>query len=360
MPASSSAPIVPARFHVRSYRDDDLPQILDLFEVAFGRRISAAHYRWKVLTHDAPVQSVWVAVADDRIVGQYACTPLRFKVDERIVWAAHGCDVMTAPGFRRQGVLTAVGSAANAAWRDSGIAFTTGLHYTGSWGSRRAHLGWKPQFQLRWVSKPLRLDRLVARRHALPRALHLPLRVAGNAWNALARRRAARSDQLMVREVTAAGSEFDRIWEHVAPHYNALVVRDRAWMAYRYFEAPDYDYRAVIAERDAVPVGYIVFRTSSSASGLTGVIADLFTAPRDVAASALLIEAAALLGAAGVDHARALIAPDGPLAGAFRRAGFVQTSGTFDASIVPLAADGIRSLRNSSRWFTLGGDFDVV
>jgi Acetyltransferase (GNAT) domain len=345
-------------FSVRPFCRADLPGVLELFEAAFGRPISETHYRWKLLAHDAPFDNIWLAAVGDKIIGQYACTPMRFKLRDRVVWAAHGCDVMTAPDFRRMGVLTALGTSANAAWRRGGLAFTTGLHYEGSWGSRRHYLGWRPQFPMGWRRRALRLDRLAARRR-VPRPLAFALGHGYAAWNRLIRRATPGVAGLEVREVPAAGVKFDDLWQHVSPKYEATVVRDRAWVAYRYFAATWLGYRVLLAEREGDPAGYLAFRNASAADG-SGVIADVFAGPGDPAATVLIAHATERLRAAGAEQVRALVPLDTAIAASFRRAGFLPAPGRFDASIVPLAASELEPLRDSSRWFTMGGDFDVV
>lgn len=351
------------RWTVRPFQLGDERELARLFGEIFARSVTEEHYRWKVLGRAVSFDTAWLAVAGDHIVGQYACTPLCFKLSGHPVTAVHVCDVMTAANFRRQGVLSAAGSAANAAWAAAGVAFTTGLHYEKSWGSRREYLGWQRMFNFVWLERPLRFDRLVARRYHLPAPLQMNLRLGGWLWNAWWDAIVKTPDpRLTVREVTEAGPEFDELWQAIGSAYESLVVRDRAWVTYRFLRAPNLNYRILLAEREGRPAGYAAFRLSSERARSMGWVADLFTAPGDAAAvRALLRHTVSELRRAGADDARVLLSQDTWLEREFRRAGFLFARGTYDVSIVPLTRTlPLDSLYDPQRWFTMGGDFDVI
>jgi hypothetical protein len=264
--------------------------------------------------------------------------------------------------MRRQGILTAVGSAANRAWAEAGVRFLTGLPLA-SWGSPRERLGWQALFPFVWLDRTLRPDRRVLRRRSLPALLRAPLRAAARLWNAWWDRRIGTIPPgLVVREVREAGPEFDALWQSVGPAYESLVVRDRAWVAYRYLEAPGFGYRVLLAERNGQPAGYLAFRISPDAALTSAWIADLFAAPGDASAVRVLLRHAVLeLRRAGTDYVRVLVAPDTWLAREFRRAGFRQARGSYDVSVVPLdPSQPLDALSGPERWFTMGGDYDVI
>ena len=354
-------------WQVRPYRAGDEQGIVRLFVATFGKPLTEARYRWKVLQSpwsiDAP--TVWLAEAGERIVGHYAGTPMRFRLRGETRHIVHACDAMTDAEFRRQGILSVVGTAAHASWAAADVPLVTGLHF-GGWGSRRHYLGWREQYQAAWVWRLLRPERMLRRRLRPPMlAAAAGAVVAGLAptwnlgWDLLLR---AAADDVQVEPVERPGPEFDTLWSTLEPMYEALVVRDRAWVAYRYHDAPEFGYRLLLARRGGQPAGYLVYRLTSIDGRTTGWIPDLFTAPDDAAARAALLRGALLvLSAAGADHVRALVPMHTSSFTAFRRAGFLLGRGTFDFSIVPLVADlPFDVLRDPRRWFAMGGDFDVI
>lgn len=354
-----------AAWTVRAYQPGDEAQLAALFTAVFGQPLTEAQWRWKLCLQPTPVGNSWVAVAGDRIVGHYGGMPMRYRLGSREVLVMHGCNAMTAADFRRQGVLTAVHGRANEIWQQAGIPFQTGLHY-GGWGSRREFLGWVPLFKLVWVNQPLRPLRRAARRVGAP---YGPLRFADALWRRLWDRRLVmnagdpQAEVVTIREVAAAGPAFDALWAAAGPGYENVAVRDRAWMEWRYLAAPGYDYHILLAERGGTPAGYLVYRVGQIANlPPTGWIADLFAAPAAAAVRrALLRHALAELHAAGAESAVALVPAGGLLHRELRRVGFLLGRATYDFSIVPFDPDlPVDALRDPTRWFLTGADFDVV
>lgn len=350
---------------VRPARAGDEERVTDLFYDCFSRVQTVEQYRWKVL--DVPwagnLATAWVADAGERIVGQYAGTPMPFKLGDSTLTILHVCDVMTAPDYRRQGVLSSVGSEATAAWAEAGVAFVIGLHY-GGWGSPRRRLGWEPMFRLIWLWRPLDLARVVSRRlPSLPAPFFWPVAAAGNLWNRWWDGRLAKAASgVKVEEVTRPGPAFDHVWNALSGAYDALVIRDRKWVTYRYADAPGFDYHILLARRGGSPAGYLAYRVTGDVVRTTGWIVDFFVHPDDgPVRAALLRKALAEMKQAGADTVRIMLGEGSPLARALSGAGFLPAPGAYNASIVPLM-EGMPhpALRDPGRWFTLAGDYDAI
>lgn len=349
---------------VRPYRKGDECQVVRLFQETFGKPMTEAHYRWKVVESLWPINApnVWLAEAGGQIIGQYAGTPMCFKIGDKESRILHACDGMTAAGFRRQGVLTSLGSAAHRAWEEAGVPFVVGLPY-GSWGSRRQYFRWQELFEIVWMWRPLRPERFLRNRWQPLAHLTPAVAGAGKLWNAVwdSRLRLAAQD-IEVCAINRPGPEFDILWSNLKPQYEALIVRDRAWVAYRYVDAPELGYHLLVAKRDGDPVGYLSYRLTERGKRNTGWIADLFTAPKDISARAGLLHAAlAALYDMGADEVRALVPMDTAVFSSFRHAGFLARPGSFKVSIVVLGDETSHHILNdANRWFTMGGDFDVI
>ncbi len=355
---------VDAAWQVRAFAPGDEGGIACLFAGVFGRSLSVARYRWKVL--EAPwsigADTAWVAAAGGDIVGHYAGTPLRFKLGERELTILHVGDVMTAAHARRQGVLSAVGSAATRAWAAAGVPFLIGVPQP-TMGSRREYLGWQKVFEAAWWFSPLHPESLLASRYPNHSVLLRVSAVAGRVWNGLWEACLGRAGRgTTVASVERVGPEFDALWAGLRQHYEALVVRDRAWLTYRYAQAPGQEYRILLAKRDGQPVGYLVYRLTEGEGRRTGWMVNLMTAPHDWAArAALLGTARRALWEAGAGKMLALIPRGSGLERRMGTAGFSRTAGSYDVSVV-LAADAELhpALRDPTRWFVMAGDFDVV
>ncbi len=177
----------PIEWHLRPFRPGDEAELIRLLERGFGKRLEERAWHWKLRQRGSPVENVWLAVdTEDRPIFHYGGIPraLRLGGEQRDVMIA--VDSATDPDFRRRGILTAGASAAHQAWSAAGFALVLGLPNE-QWGSRVPALGWRPLFPLKWCIRPLRPERLVARRLGLPVLGRLAF--AGRLWRSLRARR---------------------------------------------------------------------------------------------------------------------------------------------------------------------------
>lgn len=87
--------------------------------------------------------------------------------------------------------------------------------------------------------------------------------------------------EIAVQEITAFDSRFDRLWQDVAQGYDGIMVRDQAFLAWRFDDCPIRRYRRYIAERDGTLVGYLVTRISQTDGRRHGEIVDYLVARGD-------------------------------------------------------------------------------
>ena len=72
----------------------------------FAHDAGLAHWRWKLRRSPSETANVWLAAVDGKAVFHYGGIPLRFALDGPITTAMISVDAMTAPEFRRRGLLT--------------------------------------------------------------------------------------------------------------------------------------------------------------------------------------------------------------------------------------------------------------
>lgn len=347
---------------LRPYRAGDETGIRRLFEQVFGRETSEAHWRWKFKTRASAVETVWIGVHEGRPICHFGAIPTRMRVAGRDRDAVVGVDVMTAPDFRRRGLLTSVARRVMEAWAGAGVSFLYGLPNE-QWGTRATAIGLQPVATLRRFVLPLRPQQTLARKLHAPRLARprwidvawgrvLDLRLAGLA-----------SDRgVSTRGVDAAGPELDGLWNECAPALDVSIVRDREWVQWRYLDAPGFAYRLVLATRDGRPTGYAAYRLAPGLSRVDALIAEIFARPGDASArSALLAHTIRAARDAGAEKVFALEVPGSPGHRALQRAGFLPARWNFTVQAAPLAGDvEMDTLRRAGHWHLSGGDFDVV
>jgi hypothetical protein len=348
------------RWIIRPYRPGDEPYLLQLFERVFGRGISEAHWQWKLKEQPSPVENVWLAVDGDKPIFQYAGMPVRYSLPQGEATAMVSVDTMSDPDYRRQGLLTKVGRFTYDVWREGGIPFVIGLPNQ-QWGSRTKALGWVPLFPLQWLVRPLYPEALLARRLKLPAALARP-RLISALWHGWGRRTLGSDPAVRIRQVRQAEAVFDRLWQRYPATGSFSIVRDTAWVNWRYLASPTYPYQVWLAERGDDPAGYAVYRIEQQGERKVALIAELFTLPGDhQTLKSLLRHVLDRCYADKVEMVATLAIPGTSWHQMLRAAGFRWSWGAFNVEIVPLASDlPLDSLRDAQKWVMFGGDYDVV
>jgi hypothetical protein len=350
-------PVPNDEIEIRRYRSGDEHALTALFDAVFGRRMSEREWRWKLAPTPNP-PNVWLATHAERPIFQYAAIPTRFEIGGRASDVMVAVDAMTAPAFRRRGLLTNVVARAHEAWRDAGIAFVLGLPNE-QWGSRTRALGWRELFPLQWLARPLRPEALIARRVSLPAMRNI--RMFGAVWDRFANRNLARRADIEVTETVGAGPEFDVIWERCRGDTAFSAVRDAAWIERRIMSSPTRNYQVLLAHQRNVPTASLTYSLNRSDGRTTAQLTEILAAEGDAASrGALLLELLRRLREHDADLVYTLAVPGTPLFAWFRSAGFVRGP-SFGVQLVPLATDvPFERLRDARAWRLTGADFDVA
>jgi GNAT superfamily N-acetyltransferase len=95
------------------------------------------------------------------------------------------------------------------------------------------------------------------------------------------RRRPPEDPLLQVETVGAIGDEFDELWSRVSPSLEAAVVRDAAYLRWKFVSQPFMHYVVLGARRRGTLAGYAVLRRCRPPEPPVGVIADVLTDPGD-------------------------------------------------------------------------------
>jgi len=99
----------------------------------------------------------------------------------------------------------------------------------------------------------------------------------------------SRNKDLSILEADAFDSRFDQFWNEVQDDYEAIVVRDAAYLNWRFMQRPGNRYSVLAAMRGNKIVGYMVTRLSMSDDISKGDIVDFLTRKNDTAAFTFLL-----------------------------------------------------------------------
>jgi hypothetical protein len=342
---------------VRAYEDGDEYALVRLLDGVFGQQAGVEHWRWKLRHWPSEAANVWLATLNGEAVFHYGGIPLKFSSGVSTVTAMISVDAMTAPKFRRRGLLTQGAARAFAEWRARGVAFTLGLPNE-RWGSRTAAAGWRRLFPLQWLVRPLRPEVFAARRLGMPWLRRV--NVLSRLWSRWMDSRLQGDPEIDLRAVTKAGADVDRVWER-CKSAEFSVVRDSAWVQWRFLSSPTRKYDVVLACRNGTPVGYRALHIAKTEDKASAFLAELVAPADDEAArDTLLANAIASAHDGGADILAALAVPGTALHASLRRSGFLRGP-AFGVHIVPFARGlSIERLKRPDAWHLSGAEFDVV
>ncbi|MCU0275096.1 MAG: GNAT family N-acetyltransferase [Acidimicrobiales bacterium] len=332
----------------------------ELFLTCFGRSVSVEHLRWKLASRPGALTGSWLAESDDgRVVGHLGAIPVRLWLGGSEHPGLVLVDGMVHPDFRRRGVISDVRNHARRSWIEGGASLGLVLPNE-QWGSRVRAFGWQPVFPFRWRRLLLRPSATLARRFRLAALGRLRVLDAAARW--WSRRGSPADTSVDLRPLTEAGPELDELWLEARAGVGVSLVRDRAWVAWRYLEAPAADFRVLLGERDGRAVGYVAYRLIEEAGSSWATLADVFADPREPGlVEALLAGVVRHLAELGVESVAGLAVPGTDLDRDLHRSGFRPSRGSFGVHLVPYREDlPLEILRNPRRWLIAGGDFDIV
>ena len=247
-----------------------------------------------------------VADAGNRLAAQYPAIPVRTQHEGKVVTGLLSLHTATDPDFERKGLFTALARHLYAETaNEAPIVF--GFPNTNVAGARYGKLSWVELRPYPLLVRPLgnlasalrgyrpRLAPLGAVADLMVPALSLA--------TSLVERHASRGGKVV--EFDSFGPWADTLWESLAPEMGTCVVRDAAYLNWRFVQSP-FPYRRFAFERDGRVVGFIVMRVAPWRESKLAYVMELMVAKDDRAAARALL--AHLINAATDSGAAALYA----------------------------------------------------
>jgi hypothetical protein len=285
---------------IRDYREGDEAAIVALFEKVFGKPMgrtrSAPHWRWEYTQNPVGPRTIELVWDGATLAGQYAVSPRRVWCGGREVLAALSLDTMTHPDYARQGIFTASADACYEAMAERGFAFVYGFPKASSVGAFERRLSWSLVMKMPVHVKPIDVGRFVAEKVDRPRLapwLSLGSRMLSRAPGIVANTRRRWQSRVPV-EVTACSAieEWaDDLWARCRAHHHVWVVRDRAYLDWRYDARPESDYVFLRAEAGGTIVGLAVLAVATREQGRICFVMELLADPTLSAALPTLLAA---------------------------------------------------------------------
>jgi len=262
------------------------------------------------------------------VSGHIAIVPFRYKVGSATATGSIAINAITHPDYRGRGIFIVLHDLAFQRAVAENIPFTFGFANPNSERGCLRHLDYRELTRLPLWILPFNIPKLLA---SLPAKRSAGWRLAAGAarpparlWRAV--RRPRRMGGIAVEIITEFGPEADDFWPRASPAADNILIRDRAFLNWRFLQGPTRRCDVFAARAGGRLVGYLAGRTTLVAGLRWGMIVDLLTEdtkPGRDAAAALVAAYNRHLQSQGADVAAALMLKHAAPARALRRNGYI-------------------------------------
>jgi len=305
------------------------------------------------------------------ITGHSAALPLRYKIGAGEMTGSLGVNAITHPAFRGKGIFILLYEEIFKLCARDGNSFMFGFANSNSHKGCLRHLNFLEIGQLPLWILPFDLRRIVASRKSRPGWLW---RVGAGAANpflglGLSALRPRPDKDIAVEKIEAFGSEFDAFWETVKDAYPNSLVRNRAFLDWRFVRHPTRRYDIFAARKGGRLLAYLAGNLTTIEGLRWGMIVDMLAAATPEGRAAARAAVAAFhrhIRSEGADLAAALMLKHAPPAKALRRSGYLVCPRSFLPRSFPVLLrwnlpsappPGFFDLQS---WHLTLGDYDAV
>lgn len=281
---------------MRPYRAGDEEYIIKLFETVFNTEMPSAQWAWRYLENGIDLKLIMLAEsAAGDIIGQYALSPIRMKVDNKEIIGSFSLDTMVHPDWGGRGIFVELANAVYDVAAGSGIPLTYGFPNENSHHGFINNLGWtdlcKP-FPI--LVKPISIRSLVRSRFENERIARLidSFARAGYWLFTSGSIREPSASNYYVRRVEHFGREADLLWKRSSGIARISVIRDAAYLNWRFVQNPTEKYCILYAEQAGELSGYAVLKLVDDFGIRIGYIVDLLVLPEEETIVYALVKAA--------------------------------------------------------------------
>jgi hypothetical protein len=286
----------PAEYTVRWFSSANVNDYLDLYEETFGVRPGGDYLLWKYTGHPLSFSAASVAFNETQFIGALGSIPKTFKIKKDTLIGTHELDMMVKKEYRNKGIFFKLFKFRLTTPPEREVSLSLGMNDRVLRAFAERFLGYRdvdtvPQFK-RILDTSSYLEQKFGGK-LVGKLLELPLFLAFKCIDLFAWLRVTLAGtRYELRKTDHFDERFDDLWEKVSEDIGVAVVRDRAYLNWRYSENPQCNYEIYYAEdhRDRI-AGFVVFSILPAPHD-TGVILELIVDPARRGAAWMLLRKA--------------------------------------------------------------------
>jgi hypothetical protein len=317
-------------------REEDADKILEINRLEYGADdvlATRTDFVWRYARNPAG-QAIVPVIRDEHndVIGFIWIVPMRIRVKAQDYLVATGTNLVIHPKYRDTFAYTKLIRRFQEALKDNDVP----LHFSfvsEETFRRRREQDPRTVSTISFLLKPLDFDAL-SRTYLAAGWQRFALSWAGRiASPFLFRRRlSASSGQVSVRTAAEFDEGFDQFWYSVRDKYPLMVIRDRAFLSWRFASVSGRQYQVLMAWSHDQMLGYAVLGSATVRGVKTGLIMDLLIADGPLAGAAsvgLLAEAETTFRSQGMSLAGGLVPSFASEYRAMRRAAYADLPQAF-------------------------------
>lgn len=274
---------------VRAATPDDYPAIAAVLDHTFGPRSYEQRLKlWRWRSDDNPVRmpeipGFLIAELEGKIVGVHGLAPMRVKVGEQVIVASCSCDLAVDHSARSAGMKIKLKALSKelSAMHLSTSANEPANKITMALGGKEIPAG------RRKLLKPLKLSGLLkrtlrAKAGAIGAGIGTVLGARADWPMALARTftKYPALEGTEIKPIARFDARFDQFWQTTSKQHSIMVVRDAAYLNWRYAEYPFAGISSYGLYRGEQVLGYAVIHRSTDEDKLLFVtLLELYVLP---------------------------------------------------------------------------------
>jgi GNAT superfamily N-acetyltransferase len=324
-------------WEISSYQEGDKEGILALIRDEYGDTDLADgdYFDWLRAACPPDIHQ-WLVreKATGRVISAGTSVAARAVWQGREIGALLGFNIVVAPEYRRQGIHTALTKQTREDVKKAGYCLTTVFPNPKSMPQLARSDNFHLVSQVPLLVRPLDMRTLMQERVGNPLLVWggtLGWAVAGRTlWRE--QRQPHDGQPMQISADTVLDGGYDRFWSEVRTKYDLMLVRDRAFLQWRFCDIPTRSYQLLSARQADRILGYIVLYQANIRGIMSGIIADFMVLPGalgDRAGSYLLAATLQQFKKAQVPLTGGLMLPHTQEYALMRRAGYLNAPRPF-------------------------------
>lgn len=311
------------RYRIHSFQNGDENAICNLFERVFGKPMgtteSALHWRWEY--NENPSKGVFIKLAwdNERLVGQYAASPVQIHAEDRHIVAALSHDTMTDPQYGGIGIFRNTAEALYNEQKSAGHKFIYGFPNGNSIHGFIKNLNWRQIMSAPVHIRPVCVTKNIIRR-VLNRDQSFVEKATDDNFSEIPQHFSEQTGRYKLRREAQFGDWADDLWQRCCRQHRLWVLRNKAYLNWRYVARPESKYSIVSIWENNTVAGYCITDCVVKKFGSTLFVLDFLVDLKfKEAANTLIDYIIHLAEISGVLFASALLTPGSKYRQAFRR-----------------------------------------